>query len=153
MIHSRTRVIGILTSGGDCPGLNAAIRGVVKPAISDFHIEVIGIEKGFRGLVENHSRVLHLQDVSNILTVGGTLYAQLLSGTVMTRFVKDAPGPAVPPSNTMFAPTSKSLAVVVVTAPLLLTVLFPWAAAVTSTGLVTSTPRYSAMRISGACAG
>lgn len=73
MFQSRTRVIGILTSGGDCPGLNAAIRGVVKPAISDFHIEVIGIEKGFRGLVENHSRVLHLQDVSNILNTGGTI--------------------------------------------------------------------------------
>src|SRR5262245_25229990 len=72
-LSSRTRVAGILTSGGDCPGLNAAIRGVVKPAISDFHIEVIGIEKGFRGLVENHSRVLHLQDVSNILTTGGTI--------------------------------------------------------------------------------
>jgi 6-phosphofructokinase 1 len=73
MTLSRTRVIGLLTSGGDCPGLNAAIRGVVKPAISDFHIEVIGIEKGFRGLVENHSRVLHSQDVSNILTMGGTI--------------------------------------------------------------------------------
>src|SRR5215469_10683082 len=72
-LPSRTRVVGILTSGGDCPGLNAAIRGVVKPAVSDFHIEVIGIEKGFRGLVENHSRVLHLQDVSNILTAGGTI--------------------------------------------------------------------------------
>src|SRR5436309_15334483 len=67
------RCIGILTSGGDCPGLNAAIRGVAKPAISDFHIEVIGIEKGFRGLVENHSRVLHQQDVSNILATGGTI--------------------------------------------------------------------------------
>jgi 6-phosphofructokinase 1 len=65
--------VGILTSGGDCPGLNAALRGVVKPALSDFHIEVIGIEKGFRGLVENHSRVLHLQDVSNILSAGGTI--------------------------------------------------------------------------------
>jgi 6-phosphofructokinase 1 len=62
-----------LTSGGDCPGLNAAIRGVVKPALSDFHIEVIGIEKGFRGLVENHSRVLHSHDVSNILSTGGTI--------------------------------------------------------------------------------
>src|SRR6059058_5731579 len=72
-LPSRTRVAGILTSGGDCPGLNAAIRGVVKPAISDFHIEMIGIEKGFRGLVENHSRVLHLQDVSNILNTGGTI--------------------------------------------------------------------------------
>src|SRR5438105_3318814 len=70
---ARAKCVGILTSGGDCPGLNAAIRGVAKPAISDFHIEVIGIEKGFRGLVENHSRVLHLQDVSNILTMGGTI--------------------------------------------------------------------------------
>ncbi len=72
-LSSRTRVAGILTSGGDCPGLNAAIRSVVKPAISDFHIEIIGIEKGFRGLVENQSRVLHMQDVSNILAAGGTI--------------------------------------------------------------------------------
>jgi 6-phosphofructokinase 1 len=67
------RCVGILTSGGDCPGLNAAIRGVAKPALSDFHIEVIGIEKGFRGLVENHSRVLHPHDVSGILSMGGTI--------------------------------------------------------------------------------
>src|SRR6516225_6991405 len=69
---SRARCIGILTSGGDCPGLNAAIRGVAKPCMS-LYIEVIGIEKGYRGLVENHSRVLHLQDVSGILTAGGTI--------------------------------------------------------------------------------
>lgn len=65
--------IGILTSGGDCPGLNAAIRGVVKPALTDFHIEVIGIEKGFRGLVENNSRILHPHDVTGILSLGGTI--------------------------------------------------------------------------------
>lgn len=70
---AQARCIGILTSGGDCPGLNAAIRGVAKPAMSDFHIEVIGIEKGFRGLVENHSRVLHQHDVSGILSLGGTI--------------------------------------------------------------------------------
>lgn len=70
---SRARCVGILTSGGDCPGLNAAIRGVVKPALTDFHIEVIGIEKGFHGLVENHSRVLHTHDVSGILASGGTI--------------------------------------------------------------------------------
>ncbi len=73
MADSKAKCIGILTSGGDCPGLNAAIRGVAKPAMSDFHIEVIGIEKGFRGLVENHSRVLHLHDVSGILSLGGTI--------------------------------------------------------------------------------
>jgi ATP-dependent phosphofructokinase / diphosphate-dependent phosphofructokinase len=70
---AKAKCIGILTSGGDCPGLNAAIRGVAKPAMSDYHIEVIGIEKGFRGLVENHSRVLHLHDVSGILSLGGTI--------------------------------------------------------------------------------
>jgi 6-phosphofructokinase 1 len=69
----RARCVGILTSGGDCPGLNAAIRGVVKPCLSDFHIEVVGIEKGFRGLVENHARPLHANDVSNILAAGGTI--------------------------------------------------------------------------------
>jgi phosphofructokinase-like protein len=73
MLVARAKCVGILTSGGDCPGLNAAIRGVVKPSLSDFHIEVIGIEKGFRGLVENHARVLHLQDVSGILSLGGTM--------------------------------------------------------------------------------
>jgi ATP-dependent phosphofructokinase / diphosphate-dependent phosphofructokinase len=67
------KCIGVLTSGGDCPGLNAALRGVAKPAISDFHIEVIGIEKGFRGLVENHSRVLHQHDITGILSLGGTI--------------------------------------------------------------------------------
>src|SRR5205809_540410 len=73
MPTAKAKCIGILTSGGDCPGLNAAIRGVAKPAMSDYHIEVIGIEKGFRGLVENHSRVLHLHDVSGILSLGGTI--------------------------------------------------------------------------------
>jgi phosphofructokinase-like protein len=73
MVQARAKCIGILTSGGDCPGLNAAIRGVAKPAISDYHIEVIGIEKGFRGLVENHARVLHLNDISGILSLGGTI--------------------------------------------------------------------------------
>ena len=73
MQPTRAKCIGILTSGGDCPGLNAAIRGVAKPAMSDFHIEVIGIEKGFRGLVENHARVLHLQYITGILSSGGTI--------------------------------------------------------------------------------
>jgi 6-phosphofructokinase 1 len=70
---AKANCIGILTSGGDCPGLNAAIRGVAKPAISDYHIEVIGIEKGFRGLVENHSRILHQHDITGILSLGGTI--------------------------------------------------------------------------------
>src|ERR1700741_2552926 len=73
MPPTHAKCIGILTSGGDSPGLTPPIRGTAKPAMSDFHIEVIGIEKGFRGLVENHSRVLHLHDVSGILSLGGTI--------------------------------------------------------------------------------
>jgi 6-phosphofructokinase 1 len=67
----KARSIGILTAGGDCPGLNAAIRGVAKAAMH-YGIKVIGIQDGFRGLVEN--RVLPLDDkaVSGILTHGGT---------------------------------------------------------------------------------
>ncbi|MBZ5639946.1 MAG: ATP-dependent 6-phosphofructokinase [Acidobacteriia bacterium] len=69
----RTHCIGILTSGGDCPGLNAAIRGVAKPALDHYGIEVIGIFDGFRGLVENRTRPLDSRSVSGILTLGGTL--------------------------------------------------------------------------------
>lgn len=67
------RCIGILTAGGDCPGLNAAIRGIAKPALTDFNIRVIGIEKGFRGLVENNSKILYPHDVTRILSLGGTI--------------------------------------------------------------------------------
>ena len=52
-MRSQTKCIGILTSGGDCPGLNAAIRGVAKSAMTDYGMNVIGIYDGFRGLVEN----------------------------------------------------------------------------------------------------
>lgn len=67
------RNIGILTSGGDCPGLNAAIRGVGKPAIGKFGMSVIGFRDGFRGLMQD--RVLRLDDelLSGILTRGGTI--------------------------------------------------------------------------------
>lgn len=68
----RTRSIGILTSGGDCPGLNAAIRGVAKAAMH-YGIQVIGIQDGFRGLVENRTIPLDTKAVSGLLTEGGTL--------------------------------------------------------------------------------
>jgi ATP-dependent phosphofructokinase / diphosphate-dependent phosphofructokinase len=70
---SSTRCIGILTSGGDCPGLNAAIRGVVKAAIGAYGIRVIGFLDGFRGLVENRTLPLDDRTVSGILTQGGTI--------------------------------------------------------------------------------
>ncbi len=70
---SKTKCIGILTAGGDCPGLNAAIRGVAKACISHHGIKVIGILDGFRGLVENRTITLDDRAVSGILTHGGTI--------------------------------------------------------------------------------
>lgn len=67
----KARCIGILTAGGDCPGLNAAIRGVAKAALHH-GIKVIGIMDGFRGLVENRTMQLEDHHVSGILTLGGT---------------------------------------------------------------------------------
>ena len=65
--------IGILTGGGDCPGLNAVIRAVTKSAMFAHDLEVWGIEDGFLGLVQNRMRPLTNTDVSNILTLGGTI--------------------------------------------------------------------------------
>lgn len=65
--------IGIMTGGGDCPGLNAVIRVVTKAAITQFGFEVIGIEDGFLGLIRNRMHPLSFDDVSNILTRGGTI--------------------------------------------------------------------------------
>lgn len=70
---TKIKCIGILTAGGDCPGLNAAIRAVAKAAINHFDMRVIGILDGFRGLVENRSIPLDNQAVSGILTHGGTI--------------------------------------------------------------------------------
>lgn len=70
---SKTQCIGILTAGGDCPGLNAAIRGVAKAAITEYDIRVIGILDGFRGLIENRTVMLDNRSVSGILTHGGTI--------------------------------------------------------------------------------
>ncbi len=71
--HKQIHRIGILTGGGDCPGLNAVIRVVTKAAINKLGIEVLGIEDGFLGLIRNRIRPLGLNDVSNILTRGGTI--------------------------------------------------------------------------------
>jgi 6-phosphofructokinase 1 len=67
-----THCIGILTSGGDCQGLNAAIRAVAKTAMNS-GIDVIGIRDGFRGLIEGRAERLLEGDVSGILTLGGTI--------------------------------------------------------------------------------
>ncbi|MEP0827589.1 MAG: 6-phosphofructokinase [bacterium] len=65
--------LGVLTGGGDCPGLNAVIRAVVKTAINDYQMEVVGFLDGYEGLIENRYRKLTSNDVSGILTLGGTI--------------------------------------------------------------------------------
>ncbi len=64
--------IGILTGGGDCPGLNAVIRGIVKPA-NEQGVTVLGIQDGFEGLVEGKAKEIFNKDVSGIVAKGGTI--------------------------------------------------------------------------------
>ncbi|MBP7055896.1 MAG: 6-phosphofructokinase [Candidatus Omnitrophica bacterium] len=65
--------IGILTGGGDCPGINAVIRAVAKRAINELNAEIVGIEDGYEGLVNDNHRKLEARDLSGILTLGGTI--------------------------------------------------------------------------------
>jgi len=71
-MRKKTR-IGILTAGGDCPGLNAAIRAVGKSAICDYGYEVIGFKDGFRGIALSNYVALDARALSGILTIGGTI--------------------------------------------------------------------------------
>lgn len=65
--------IGILTSGGDCPGINATIRGVCKSALNHYGMEVYGIHNGFRGLIDGQINRLTEDSISGLLTLGGTI--------------------------------------------------------------------------------
>ncbi|NMA51468.1 MAG: 6-phosphofructokinase [Peptococcaceae bacterium] len=73
MGNNRIRRLAVLTGGGDCPGLNAVIRAVVKTAIREYGLSVIGFENGFGGLIQNRSRELKERDVSGIVARGGTI--------------------------------------------------------------------------------
>jgi 6-phosphofructokinase 1 len=70
---SATGTFGILTAGGDCPGLNAAIRGVCRAAHDRYGMTIIGIANGYRGLIDEDARVLKPEDFAGILTQGGTI--------------------------------------------------------------------------------
>src|SRR5688572_31665288 len=65
--------IGILTGGGDCPGLNAVIRAAVRTLIRDHQFEVVGIQLGFEGLLTKATVPLNLETIRGILPKGGTL--------------------------------------------------------------------------------
>ncbi|MHB1041254.1 MAG: 6-phosphofructokinase [Eubacteriales bacterium] len=73
MLPKKVRRIGVLTGGGDCPGLNAVIRAVVKTAVKEYRLSVIGFENGFGGAIQNRARELTEKDVVGILPRGGTI--------------------------------------------------------------------------------
>ena len=75
-LHSMKKRVGILTSGGDCPGLNATLRGVAKALyqrMGEDRVEIIGISNGYAGLINGDWRVMQPSEFSGILTVGGTI--------------------------------------------------------------------------------
>ena len=76
--------IGILTGGGDCPGLNAAIRGVTRRSVDTYQSTVVGIHNGWAGLIQGDTEPLSLSSVSGILHRGGTIL-----GTSRTNPMKD----------------------------------------------------------------
>lgn len=96
----KIRRIGVLTGGGDCPGLNAVIRAVVKTAIGSYRLSVVGFENGFGGLIQNRARDLTMNDVVGILPRGGTIlgttnrdnpfkYQMVIKGQKVFRDVSD----------------------------------------------------------------
>jgi len=73
MLKKIDKRIGILTAGGDCPGINAAIRGVAKSAILEYGMSVTGISNGYTGLINKEYTEIEENNISGILTLGGTI--------------------------------------------------------------------------------
>lgn len=71
-MEKKIKRIGVLTSGGDAPGMNAAIRSVVRKGVYE-GLEVIGIFRGYEGLINNETTKLNARSVSNIISLGGTI--------------------------------------------------------------------------------
>ena len=87
--------IGILTGGGDCPGLNAVIRAVVKTAILKYGLEVVGIRKGYHGLYNKDFVPLTLDNVQEILSEGGTILKSSNKDNLFKYPVRDESGEIV----------------------------------------------------------
>lgn len=99
MTSKKIKKIGVLTSGGDAPGLNAVIRAVVITATRQYGWEVVGINDGFEGLLDetkNSLRALELQDVISILQLGGTILGTTNRGHFV--FSKERPDELADPS-------------------------------------------------------
>lgn len=73
MPSKKVKRIGVLTGGGDCPGLNGVIRAVVKTAVNHYNMEVMGINDGFEGLIQGWIKPMTPTDVIGILPRGGTI--------------------------------------------------------------------------------
>ncbi len=73
MLKKIDKRIGILTAGGDCPGINAAIRGVAKSAILEYGMNIVGISNGYTGLINKEYFDMTENHISGILTLGGTI--------------------------------------------------------------------------------
>ena len=78
-----SKTIGILTSGGDCPGLNAVIRGVVRRGVQEYGYEFVGFRDGWKGPLEGLTMELGIPQVRGILPRGGTIL-----GSSRTNLVK-----------------------------------------------------------------
>src|ERR1700744_700350 len=83
MEQSATQKIGVLTSGGDSPGMNAAIRAIVRTAIY-YEMDVYGINRGYQGMIEGDIHKMKTTDVSNIIQRGGTILKTARSKEFMT---------------------------------------------------------------------
>src|SRR5659263_55438 len=79
--------IAVLTGGGDCPGLNAVIRGVTRTCVAEYGCTVVGVHNGWRGMIDGDFRPLNLDAVSGILPTGGTIL-----GTSRTNPFKEEQG-------------------------------------------------------------
>ena len=86
--------VGVLTGGGDCPGLNAVIRAVVRRGVQEFGLEFVGFRDGWRGPLEADTMPLDVHAVRGILPRGGTIL-----GSSRTNPFKDSSGPAATASS------------------------------------------------------
>ncbi len=93
MNNNEIRKIGVLTGGGDCPGLNAVIRAIVKTAYNNYNVKIIGIEDGFEGLMgEVKTRELSPSDTRGILHLGGTILGTTNRGNPFEFKIQTAEG-------------------------------------------------------------
>lgn len=84
--------IGILTSGGDCPGLNATIRGVVKAVyhkLGEENVQIVGIHDGYSGLINNQCKEMQRSDFYGILTEGGTIFGTKRTPYKLMKVIED----------------------------------------------------------------